>query len=99
MANEDGPTSSHNQSQLRKRTLCITQVDKNRCFLSPWLQDLTVAACSFEYPHKFALVTAHTVSASHRNMVIILTLLTTLSPIIVITGEAGNQSEARVRDS
>ncbi len=32
-------------------------------------------------------------------MVIILTLLTTLSPIIVITGEAGNQSEARVRDS
>ena len=55
MANEDGPTSSHNQSQLRKRTLCITQVDKNRCFLSPWLQDLTVAACSFEYPHKFPL--------------------------------------------
>ena len=49
--------------------------------------------------HVLALVTAHTVSASHRNMVIILTLLTTLSPIIVITGEAGNQSEARVRDS
>ena len=48
--------------------------------------------------HVLALVTAHTVSASHRNMVIILSLLTTLSPIIVITGEAGNQSEARVRD-
>ena len=49
------PTSSHNESQLRKRTLCITQVDKNRCFLSLWLQDLTVAGCSFEYPHKFPL--------------------------------------------
>ena len=34
--------------------------------------------------------------ASHRNMVII---LTTLSPIIVITGETGDQSEARFRDS
>ena len=46
--------------------------------------------------HESWLWSPPTHEASHRNMVII---LTALSPIILITGEAGDQSEARVRDS